>query len=84
MNRTTDFVPFARPSLGREEEEAVLRVLRSGWLTSGPEVQKFEEEFAGRLGVRHAVAVKQNSNRLQPHVCFGHIQVTVLGSSLAP
>ena len=39
-------VPFARPFIGKEEEEAVLRVLRSGWLTTGPEALAFEEEFA--------------------------------------
>ena len=51
------FVPFFRPSLGREEEEAVLAVMRSGWLTTGAVAAKFEEEFARRVGARHAVAV---------------------------
>lgn len=39
-------IPFARPSIGPEEEAAVLRVLRSGWLTTGKETLAFEEEFA--------------------------------------
>ncbi|MDR3147358.1 MAG: DegT/DnrJ/EryC1/StrS family aminotransferase [Treponema sp.] len=39
-------VPFARPFLGWEEEEAVLRVLRSGWLTTGKEALAFEGEFS--------------------------------------
>jgi dTDP-4-amino-4,6-dideoxygalactose transaminase len=43
-------IPFARPFIGTEEEEAVLRVLRSGWLTTGPETLAFEEEFAAFLG----------------------------------
>ena len=38
-------IPFARPFIGREEEEAVLAVLRSGWLTTGKETLAFEEEF---------------------------------------
>jgi dTDP-4-amino-4,6-dideoxygalactose transaminase len=42
-------IPFARPSIGAEEEEAVLRVLRSGWLTTGAEALAFEEEFAAFL-----------------------------------
>jgi dTDP-4-amino-4,6-dideoxygalactose transaminase len=39
-------IPFARPFTGREEEEAVIRVLRSGWLTTGGEALAFEQEFA--------------------------------------
>jgi dTDP-4-amino-4,6-dideoxygalactose transaminase len=42
-------IPFARPFIGREEEEAVLRVLRSGWLTTGKETLEFEREFAAFL-----------------------------------
>jgi dTDP-4-amino-4,6-dideoxygalactose transaminase len=45
-----DKIPFARPFTGVEEEEAVLRVLRSGWLTTGPEALAFEREFAAFLG----------------------------------
>ncbi len=50
-------IPLSAPDLGPEEEEAVLRVLRSGWLTMGPETAAFEREFAVRAGVRHASAV---------------------------
>jgi dTDP-4-amino-4,6-dideoxygalactose transaminase len=42
-------IPFALPFIGREEEEAVLRVLRSGWLTTGKEALAFEKEFADFL-----------------------------------
>ncbi|MDR0721793.1 MAG: DegT/DnrJ/EryC1/StrS family aminotransferase [Treponema sp.] len=38
-------IPFARPCIGPEEEAAVLRVLRSGWLTTGREALAFEAEF---------------------------------------
>ena len=51
------FVPFFRPSLGQEEEQAVLAVLRSGWLTTGEITARFEEEFARRVGARHALAL---------------------------
>jgi dTDP-4-amino-4,6-dideoxygalactose transaminase len=57
MNRNTDFIPFARPDIGREEEEAVLRVLRSGWITTAAEAKSFEEEFARCVGSPHALAV---------------------------
>lgn len=50
-------IPFARPSLGAEEENAVLAVLRSGWLTTGEVTRRFEEEFSRYVGARHALAV---------------------------
>lgn len=57
MSQTTDFIPFGRPSIGAEEEAAVLEVLRSGWLTTGKVAKAFEEEFASFVGSRHALAV---------------------------
>jgi len=51
------FIPFARPSIGTEEEQAVLAVLRSGWLTTGEVAAAFEQEFAQAVGSRHALAV---------------------------
>jgi dTDP-4-amino-4,6-dideoxygalactose transaminase len=51
------FVPFSRPSLDHEEEEAVLGVLRSGWLTTGEVAAAFEAEFAEMVGTRHALAL---------------------------
>lgn len=50
MNETIEAIPFARPYIGREEEEGALRVLRSGWLTTGAEALAFEAEFAAFLG----------------------------------
>ncbi|MDR1786696.1 MAG: DegT/DnrJ/EryC1/StrS family aminotransferase [Spirochaetaceae bacterium] len=56
-----DFIPFARPAIGREEEEAALRVLRSGWLTTGAETQAFEREFAAFLGADGGRTLAVNS-----------------------
>jgi len=64
MNLNTDFIPFAKPSLGKEEEEAVIRVLRSGWLTTGAEVKKFESEFASYTGTANALAVNSATSGL--------------------
>jgi perosamine synthetase len=50
-------VPFHRADIGEEEIAAVVAVLRSGWLTTGPECQRFEQEFAAYLGAPHALAV---------------------------
>jgi dTDP-4-amino-4,6-dideoxygalactose transaminase len=50
-------VPLSDLDYGVEEEEAALRVLRSKWLSMGPEVEAFEQEFAQMLSVKHAFAV---------------------------
>lgn len=57
MNQDTDFIPFSRPVLGEREEQAVIEVMRSGWLTTGKVTQAFEAEFAAYVGVPHALAV---------------------------
>jgi dTDP-4-amino-4,6-dideoxygalactose transaminase len=50
-------VPFFRPEIREDEIAAVAEVLRSGWLTSGPNTKLFEEEFAAAVKARHAVAL---------------------------
>jgi len=50
-----DEIPFALPFTGSEEEAAVIRVLRSGWLTTGGEALAFEKEFAAALQKNHAL-----------------------------
>ena len=50
-------IPFHRPTIGEEEISEVVDTLRSGWLTTGPRVSQFEEEFAAYVGSSHAVAV---------------------------
>jgi len=57
MNRFTKSIPFSRPSVGREEIRAVKRVLKSGWLTTGPENIEFEKEFASMIQVPYALSV---------------------------
>ncbi len=50
-------LPIARPLIGEEEARAVARVLKTGWVTQGPEVEAFEREFAVYVGAPHACAV---------------------------
>lgn len=50
-------VPFHRTAIGEAEVAAVADSMRSGWLTSGPNVQAFEEAFAGFVGAKFAIAV---------------------------
>ncbi|NNF65819.1 MAG: DegT/DnrJ/EryC1/StrS aminotransferase family protein, partial [Acidimicrobiia bacterium] len=54
-------IHIASPDIDTAEEEAVLRVLRSGRLAQGPEVEAFEKEFAAASGVEHAVAVNNGT-----------------------
>lgn len=65
-------LPLARPVLGDREEELVLEVLRSGRLSLGPMLERFEEAFASWLGVEEAVAVSSGTAAL-------HLGVRALG-----
>jgi dTDP-4-amino-4,6-dideoxygalactose transaminase len=50
-------IPLADLNYGPEEEEAVLRIIRSRWLTMGGVTQEFEREFAAFTGAKHALAL---------------------------
>jgi perosamine synthetase len=50
-------IPLSRPYLDTREEELVLEVLRSGRLSLGPAIDRFEELFAERIGAPYAAAV---------------------------
>jgi perosamine synthetase len=65
-------VPFFRPDVGEPEVEEVVAALRSGWLTSGPRVRRFEQEFATAVGASHAVAANSCTAAL-------HLAVEALG-----
>jgi UDP-4-amino-4,6-dideoxy-N-acetyl-beta-L-altrosamine transaminase len=51
------FLSFHQPLIGQEEIDEVVDTLRSGWLTTGPKTQKFEQAFAHYVGSEYAVAV---------------------------
>jgi dTDP-4-amino-4,6-dideoxygalactose transaminase len=57
----TEPIPLARPSLGAREEELVLEAIRSGQLSLGPMLPRFERAFADALGVSHASAVSSGT-----------------------
>jgi perosamine synthetase len=59
------FVPVARPYIGVEEENGILEVLRSGWITQGPRVAEFEARFAAYVGCDYAIAVSSCTTALQ-------------------
>lgn len=57
-------IPLSDLDYGPDEEAAVVRVLRSGWLSMGPEVERFEAECRDFWGVRHAIAVANGTAAL--------------------
>ncbi|OOV91321.1 UDP-4-amino-4-deoxy-L-arabinose aminotransferase [Pseudomonas sp. MF4836] len=69
------FLPFSRPSIGDEEIAAVEQVLRSGWITTGPQNQELEHQFAQRVGCQHAVALSSAT---------GAMHITLLALGIGP
>ncbi len=57
-------VPLADIDFGAEEEEAVLQVVRSRWLSMGEVTREFEQEFAAFIGTKHALAVTNGTAAL--------------------
>lgn len=57
-------IPIARPTTGREEADAARRPLMSGWVTQGPEVKAFEDEFAVMTGASCACALANGTAAL--------------------
>lgn len=57
-------LPYGRQLVDQRDIEAVVEVLESGWLTTGPKVAEFEEQIAATAGVSHAVAVNNGTSAL--------------------
>ncbi|SRR5579883_1485925 len=65
-------IPAAKPEIGEDEIEAVVRVLRTGMVVQGPEVAAFEQEFAKLVDGRACVAVNSGTSAL-------HLSMLALG-----
>ena len=61
MKPATREIPLSRPYVDEREEELVLEVLRSGRLSLGPTIERFEELVAERVGAPHAAAVSSGT-----------------------
>ena len=57
-------IPYGRQWIDEDDIAAVVAVLRSDWLTTGPVVKRFEAAFAATTGARHAVAVSSGTAAL--------------------
>ena len=58
------YLPYGRQLVDEADIEAVVEVLRSDWLTTGPKVGEFEEAFAARVGAAHAVSFSSGTAAL--------------------
>lgn len=58
-------IPIAAPLLADEEADAARAVVLSGWVSQGPQVAAFEDEFAALVGTPHACAVANCTTALQ-------------------
>ncbi len=70
-----NFLPFSRPSMGDEEINAVEQVLRSGWITTGPQTHQLEQDFSAAFGCKHAIAVSSAT---------GGMHVTLMALGIGP
>jgi perosamine synthetase len=57
-------LPYGRQEISEEDIQAVVDVLRSSWLTTGPKVGEFEEAFAALVGAKHAVSFSSGTAAL--------------------
>jgi dTDP-4-amino-4,6-dideoxygalactose transaminase len=64
MSGANPTIPLFDLNYGHDEEEAALRVLKSKWLTMGPETEALEHEFAEYFKVKHAIAVSSCTTAL--------------------
>jgi perosamine synthetase len=64
-------IPIAKPDIGKDEIQAVVEAMKSGWVSQGEKVEEFEESFANYCGVKYGVAVNNGTAAL-------HLALTAL------
>ncbi len=69
------FLPFSRPLIGEEEIAEVVDTLRSDWITTGPKVKHFEEEFSTFAGAPGALALSS---------CTAALHVSLIALGIGP
>jgi perosamine synthetase len=67
-------IPLAKPNIGKEEIESVIRVLKSGALSLGPKLKEFEKRFSEYIGTRYAIAVNSGTSGL--HLCVKSLGIS--------
>ena len=61
MTSRDSFLVFGSPLIGEEEIAEVVDSLRSGWVGTGPKVQRFESMIAEYVGASHSAAVSRRA-----------------------
>lgn len=69
MKNHTRFIPYGRHHIDEDDIASVSGTLRSDWLTQGPKIREFEEEFAKYVGARYAVACSNGTAALHLACC---------------
>jgi dTDP-4-amino-4,6-dideoxygalactose transaminase len=59
-----EYLDYFRPFIGEEEINEVIECLRSGWITTGSKVKRFENEFSEYIGCKYAIAVNSGTAAL--------------------
>lgn len=67
-----NFIPIAKPYIDQKDKQAVMKVLESGYLSLGPQYEKFEQKFADFIGAKYATSVVNGT-------CGLHLAVKVSG-----
>lgn len=64
LTQKNEYLPFGRPSFTEQEYEAVVRILKSGWIGQGVETEQFELELAEAIGAPHAILLNSCTSAL--------------------
>lgn len=72
MNK--NYLPYGKQSISDKDIKTVSEVLRSGWLTTGPQVEAFEKAMANYIGTAHAVAVNSGTAALHTALFAAGVQ----------
>ena len=67
-NKIVRKVNLAKPMITQEDIDGVVAVLKSGWLSLGPKITEFENNFAAKIGAKYAIAVNSGTSGL--HLCI--------------
>ncbi|HCR18614.1 MAG TPA: DegT/DnrJ/EryC1/StrS family aminotransferase, partial [Candidatus Latescibacteria bacterium] len=73
-------IPLCVPSIGEDEIQSVVEVLRSGWLAHGQKNHEFESMFADYIGSKYAISMNSCTSAL--HLALAALEIT--GEVIAP